>query len=63
MISGGPLIDVDEVLGTVEPGPEGWVLVVGLSLAPVLVGQTVRSVSQILRRRGRQVGPRHGGTD
>jgi Ca2+-transporting ATPase len=54
---------LSNVLGTVDPGPKGWSLVVGLSLAPVLLGQTVRSVSQMLRRHGRQVGSRRGGTD
>jgi len=44
---------LSEVLGTVEPGREGWTLVIGLSLAPLLVGQSVRSIGQVLRRRGR----------
>jgi Ca2+-transporting ATPase len=54
---------LSKVLGTVEPGAEGWLLVVGMSLAPLLLGQAARSVSQILRRHGRQVGPRYGGTE
>jgi len=47
---------LSEVLGTVEPGPQGWMLVITLSLAPVLVGQTLRAITQIRRKYGRQVG-------
>ncbi|MGB8329449.1 MAG: cation-transporting P-type ATPase [Polyangiales bacterium] len=47
---------LSQVLGTVEPGADGWMLVVTLSLAPVLVGQTLRAISQIRRKYGRQVG-------
>lgn len=47
---------LSEVLGTEEPGPEGWMLVLTLSLAPVLLGQTLRAISQIRRKYGRQVG-------
>ncbi|MFZ1862740.1 MAG: cation-transporting P-type ATPase [Polyangiales bacterium] len=54
---------LSRVLGTTEPGREGWTLVLGLSLAPLLVGQSVRSIGQLLRRRGRQIGPRRGGLD
>ena len=54
---------LSRVLGTVEPGREGWILVLGLSLAPLLIGQSVRSIGQFLRRRGRQIGLRRGGVD
>jgi Ca2+-transporting ATPase len=54
---------LSRVLGTVEPGTEGWTLIVGLSLAPLAIGQIVRSIGQVLRRRGRQVGSRRGGLD
>jgi Ca2+-transporting ATPase len=30
---------LSDVLGTVDPGPQGWGLVVGLSLLPLIVGQ------------------------
>ena len=53
---------LSEVLGTEEPGKEGWLLVVTLSFAPVVVGQGLRAISQIRRRYGRQVDPEHGGT-
>ena len=52
---------LSEVLGTEEPGREGWMLVLTLSLAPVLVGQSVRAISQIRRRYGRQADPERGG--
>ena len=45
---------LSEVLGTEEPGKEGWLLVLTLSLAPVLVGQSLRTVGQIRRKYGRQ---------
>ena len=50
-----------EVLGTEEPGREGWMLVLTLSFAPVLVGQSMRAIGQIRRRYGRQVDPERGG--
>jgi len=50
-----------EVLGTEEPGREGWMLVLTLSFAPVLVGQSMRAISQIRRRYGHQVDPERGG--
>ena len=53
---------LSEVLGTVEPGKEGWMLVLTLSLAPVLVGQTLRAIGQIRRKYGRQVDLARGGT-
>lgn len=46
---------LSEVLGTVEPGKEGWMLVLTLSFAPVLVGQSMRAIGQIRRKYGRQV--------
>lgn len=46
---------LSEVLGTEEPGPAGWMLVLSLSLAPVLVGQTLRAISQIRRKYRRDV--------
>ena len=49
-----------EVLGTEEPGREGWMLVLTLSFAPVLVGQSMRAIGQIRRRYGRQVDPERG---
>jgi len=52
---------LSEVLGTEEPGREGWMLILTLSLAPVLVGQSMRAISQIRRRYGRQVDPERGG--
>jgi magnesium-transporting ATPase (P-type) len=45
---------LSEVLGTVEPGREGWMLVLTLSFAPVLVGQSLRAVGQVRRKYGRQ---------
>ena len=45
---------LSEVLGTEEPGKEGWLLVLTLSFAPVLVGQGLRAVGQIRRKYGRQ---------
>ncbi|MBT8467628.1 MAG: cation-transporting P-type ATPase [Deltaproteobacteria bacterium] len=53
---------LSEVLGTVEPGKEGWMLVLTLSLAPVLVGQSLRAIGQIRRKHGRQVALEHGET-
>jgi Ca2+-transporting ATPase len=50
------------VLGTAKPGPKGWMLVVTLSLAPVLVGQAARATGQIRRKMGRQVDLGRGGT-
>ena len=47
---------LSRVLGTVEPGPRGWLLVFTLSLAPVLVGQGARALTQIRRKMGRQDG-------
>ena len=47
---------LSEVLGTEEPGREGWMLVVTLSLAPLVVGQSVRAISQLRRWYGRQAG-------
>jgi Ca2+-transporting ATPase len=47
---------LSEVLGTEEPGRQGWMLVVTLSLAPLVVGQTVRAISQLRRWYGRQAG-------
>jgi len=41
---------LSEVLGTVEPGREGWWLVLTLSFAPVVVGQSLRVASRIVRR-------------
>ncbi|MGB9339138.1 MAG: cation-translocating P-type ATPase C-terminal domain-containing protein, partial [Polyangiales bacterium] len=52
---------LSEVLGTVEPGKEGWLLVFTLSLAPVLVGQSMRAIGQIRRKYGRQVDLERGG--
>ena len=52
---------LSKVLGTEEPGREGWMLVLSLSFAPVLVGQSMRAISQIRRRYGRQVDPERGG--
>jgi Ca2+-transporting ATPase len=51
---------LSEVLGTEEPGPAGWMLVLTLSLTPVLVGQTLRAISQIRRKYGRQLGVGRG---
>ena len=48
------------VLGTVEPGPDGWLLVLTLSLAPVVVGQSARAFAQIRRKMGRQNGAGRG---
>jgi Ca2+-transporting ATPase len=53
---------LSDVLGTVEPGKEGWMLVFTLSLAPVLVGQTLRAIRQTRRKHGRQVDLERGGT-
>jgi len=53
---------LSEVLGTEEPGAKGWILVLALSLAPVLVGQTLRAISQFRRKYGSQVGVRRGAT-
>ena len=44
---------LSEVLGTTEPGPRGWMLVLTLSFAPVVVGQGARAFAQIRRRMGR----------
>lgn len=52
---------LSEVLGTEEPGKEGWLLVLTLSFAPVLVGQGLRAVGQIRRKYGRQLGSGRGG--
>jgi P-type Ca2+ transporter type 2C len=51
---------LSEVLGTEEPGAAGWMLVLTLSLTPVLVGQTLRAISQIRRKYGRQLGVGRG---
>ncbi|MGB8222490.1 MAG: cation-transporting P-type ATPase [Polyangiales bacterium] len=51
---------LSEVLGTEEPGPAGWMLVLSLSLAPVLVGQTLRVISQIRRKYRGHVGVGRG---
>ncbi len=40
-----------QVLGTVEPGREGWMLVFALSLAPLALGQALRTASRLFRRR------------
>jgi Ca2+-transporting ATPase len=53
---------LSKVLGTEEPGREGWMLVLTLSFAPVLVGQSARSIGLVLRRYGRQVGVGRGGS-
>jgi Ca2+-transporting ATPase len=53
---------LSKVLGTEEPGPEGWMLVLTLSLAPVIVGQSARSIGLLLRGYGRQVGVGRGGS-
>ena len=53
---------LSKVLGTVEPGPRGWALVLTLSLAPVVVGQSIRAVGQIRRKMGRQVDLARGET-
>ncbi len=44
---------LSEVLGTEEPGKEGWLLVLTLSLVPTLVGQGMRAARQVARRLGR----------
>jgi Ca2+-transporting ATPase len=41
---------LSKVLGTVEPGREGWMLVVLLSFAPVVVGQGARLVARVRRK-------------
>ncbi len=53
---------LSEVLGTEEPGKEGWLLVFTLSFAPVLVGQSLRTVGQIRRKYGRQAWAQRGGS-
>jgi Ca2+-transporting ATPase len=53
---------LSEVLGTTEPGREGWMLVFTLSLAPVVVGQGARAVTQLRRRLGRQADLERGGS-
>lgn len=42
--------DNSKVLGTVEPGREGWLPVSTLSLAPVLVGQGARLLLRLRRK-------------
>ncbi|MDH3202502.1 MAG: cation-transporting P-type ATPase [Myxococcales bacterium] len=44
---------LSEVLGTEEPGKEGWLLVLTLSLAPTFVGQGMRAAREIAGRLGR----------
>ena len=48
---------LSEVLGTEEPGPRGWLLVLTLSFAPVIVGQSLRAIRRwrpsFVRSRGR----------
>lgn len=44
---------LSEVLDTEEPGKDGWLLVLTLSLAPAVVGQVLRGARQVARRRGR----------
>ncbi len=41
---------LSEVLGTEEPGKNGWMLVLTLSLAPTVVGQGLRGAGRIARR-------------
>jgi Ca2+-transporting ATPase len=41
---------LSQVLGTVEPGREGWMLVATLSLAPAAVGQSFRIANRVARR-------------
>jgi Ca2+-transporting ATPase len=41
---------LSQVLATVEPGPEGWMLVLALSIVPVVVGQGLRLLARIRRK-------------
>ena len=41
---------LSEVLGTEEPGKEGWLLVLTLSFAPTVVGQSLRIARRITQR-------------
>jgi len=53
---------LSEVLGTEEPGKEGWMLVLTLSFAPVVVGQGLRAIAQIRRKFGHPDDVERGGT-
>jgi Ca2+-transporting ATPase len=42
LLIGTYLPGLSSILNMVDPGPEGWILILGFSLVPLVIGQTVK---------------------